>query len=81
MARYVEQEWKDQLGNMRDRAERLWDTAEALSHAAGYDYNDRKGRRIHPNPARQQGFVALAMQIYEKGLADGDYEAPFKPLV
>ena len=80
VARYVEVDWENRLAEMRGQADQMWDNAEALSWAAGYSYKDRWGRWQHPNPARQQGLVELAMEIYNKGLLDGDYEQPFAPL-
>ena len=79
-ARYVEENWEKSLAEKRAHADKLWDDAEALSFASGFNYKDRKGRWQYPNPARQEGLVELAMKIYNKGLVDGDFEQPFKPL-
>ena len=46
----------------------MWDLAEAMSDAAGYNYKDRFGNLQAPNPARQQGLVELALQIYNRGV-------------
>ena len=80
VARYVESSWEARLREMRDEASSLWDDAEALSWAAGYDFKDRHGRWVRPNPERQQGLVELAMELYVEGLTSGDYRQPFEAL-
>ena len=54
--------------------------ARAPFRIAGYTYKDRNGKRQFPNPERQLGLVELAKQIYNKGLDDADYDAPYMPL-
>ena len=80
MARCVESQWQDRLRQMRDWSDSCWDHAEALSWMAGYDFKDRYGKWQRPNPSRQQGLVELAMELYNKGLADGSYQQPSEPL-
>ena len=68
VARYNAIEWQARVDQAKENENALWDFAEATSDAAGYDYNDRWGKRRHPNPKRQQGLVELAMQIYTDGV-------------
>ena len=64
----MESEWRARFDDALAAENELWDIAEAMSDAAGYDYNDRSGKRRRPNPARHQGHVELAMQIYTEGV-------------
>ena len=78
VARYDEQEWEDGLEDRKQHASELWDYAEAISWASGYPYNDRNGKRVHPNPEKERGLCEFALEIYNKGLTDGDYLAPYE---
>ena len=64
----MEREWEDYLADALREESELWDKAEALSDDAGYVYKDRYGCWRNPNPARQQGLVELALQIYTAGV-------------
>ena len=59
------------------RATRL---KQALAPAQGNSYKDRGCRWRFPNPKRIQGLVELAMELYNKGLENRDFEQPFMQL-
>ena len=80
MARYVYSEWQARVDEEVAKENELWDVAETMSDAAGYDYNDRHGRRRHPNPALQQGLVELALKLYADGVKAGSYTLPWEDI-
>ena len=78
--RYEYSEWEARVGALEAEGEELWDEAERISDAAGYDYNDRHGKRRHPNPALQQGLVELALKLYADGVKAGSYTLPWQDI-
>ena len=79
-ARYEYSEWQARVDEAVAKEKELWDEAERISDAAGYDYNDRFGRRRQPNPARQQGLVELALKLYADGVKAGSYTLPWQDI-
>ena len=80
VARYDHWHWELRHDEMVETASRTWDWAEAVSWAAGYDFKDRHGRWVRPNPERQQGLVELVMELYEGGLKTQDFVQPVQAL-
>ena len=80
MARYEYSEWQARVDEALAKEKELWDEAERISDAAGYDYNDRFGKRRKPNPARQQGLVELALKLYADGVNAGSYTLPWQDI-